>query len=264
MKKFLSLLCMITCVFGLTACGSTEEYTEYEQYKLEKAKKVAVQSVVPCFSDFQDEALRAQFDEYTAEEVEYVVEQALGIEADGYAFKTAIESFTSAYETIGGVVSIGEATAKIDDKQIIVYVDVQGAKQDAQAEVIFSNDQFTRFESAALNPSATMGDLMGKAAMNTLIGMGTVFVVLFLISGIISAFALIPKLQAKFSKKNKQEETKTTGVDNAVAQIVVQEESADETDDLELVAVIAAAIAASEGATSTDGFVVRSIRKVRR
>ena len=38
----------------------------------------------------------------------------------------------------------------------------------------------------------------------------------------------------------------------------------DVTDDLELVAVIAAAIAASEGQTSTDGFVVRSIRKVNR
>ena len=35
------------------------------------------------------------------------------------------------------------------------------------------------------------------------------------------------------------------------------------TDDLELVAVIAAAIAASTGA-SPDGFVVRSIRKVKR
>ena len=36
------------------------------------------------------------------------------------------------------------------------------------------------------------------------------------------------------------------------------------TDDLELVAVIAAAIAASEGASSTDGFVVRSIRRAGR
>ena len=36
------------------------------------------------------------------------------------------------------------------------------------------------------------------------------------------------------------------------------------TDDGELIAVIAAAIAASEGKTSTDGFVVRSIRKVNR
>ena len=35
----------------------------------------------------------------------------------------------------------------------------------------------------------------------------------------------------------------------------------DLTDDYELAAVIAAAIAASEGAASTDGFVVRSIRR---
>lgn len=37
----------------------------------------------------------------------------------------------------------------------------------------------------------------------------------------------------------------------------------EEVDDTELIAVIAAAIAASEG-TSTDGFVVRSIRKINR
>ena len=45
-----------------------------------------------------------------------------------------------------------------------------------------------------------------------------------------------------------------------VAEPVVE----DVTDDDELVAVIAAAIAASEGKTSTDGFVVRSIRKINR
>ena len=44
-----------------------------------------------------------------------------------------------------------------------------------------------------------------------------------------------------------------------VAAVPVQEENL--TDDLELVAVIAAAIAASEGRTTTDGLVVRSIRK---
>ena len=52
-----------------------------------------------------------------------------------------------------------------------------------------------------------------------------------------------------------------TGVDNAVTQIAVQEEAVEETDDLELVAVIAAAIAASQGAASTDGLVVRSVRR---
>ena len=44
----------------------------------------------------------------------------------------------------------------------------------------------------------------------------------------------------------------------------VSEETAEDlTDDLELAAVITAAIAASEG-TSTDGFVVRSIKKRRK
>ena len=49
-----------------------------------------------------------------------------------------------------------------------------GANQNAQAEVIFSNDMFLSMESAALNPVESMGGLMTKAALNTLIGMGTV------------------------------------------------------------------------------------------
>ena len=103
---------------------------------------------------------------------------------------------------------------------------------------------------------------MGVAALNTLIGMGTVFCVLILISLIISCFKFINKAQDNAAKK-KAPAQEPSGVDNAVAQIVEQEAAADETDDCELVAVIAAAIAASEGAVTTDGFVVRSIRRRR-
>ena len=48
-------------------------------------------------------------------------------------------------------------------------------------------------------------------------------------------------------------------MDNTIAQIVQKEEE-ELVDDLELAAVIAAAVAAYTG-TSADGFVVRSIRK---
>ena len=51
---------------------------------------------------------------------------------------------------------------------------------------------------------------------------------------------------------------KEVAADPVVAQIAAKEEFSD---DAELVAVIAAAIAAYEGTGSTDGFVVRSIRK---
>ena len=95
---------------------------------------------------------------------------------------------------------------------------------------------------------------MTKAALNTLLGMGTVFAVLILIYGLISCFNFIPKIQKKFQKKPVEAESTQAAV-KTVQPAVVEEE----TDDTELVAVIAAAIAASEGAASADGYVVRSI-----
>lgn len=263
MKKFLALICMITCIFGLTACGSEETLTAYEQQKVEYAKQLASQNVVPLLVNFMDDANTNMFAENTPEEIAYTVANNYGLNVDGYGFSKAISSFSSAKKDVGAITEVGEATAEIDGDQIIVTVQVTGDKKKANAEVIFSNDMFMSLKSAALNPVSSMSEMMEKAALNTLIGMGTVFVVLILISLIISCFGVIPKIQAKMSKK-KQEEVKTTGMDNAVEQIAKQEESVDMTDDLELVAVIAAAIAASEGAASADGFVVRSIRKVRR
>ena len=166
-------------------------------------------------------------------------------------------------ETIGEITGTGAVTATVDGKEIIVEIEVTGVKENAIAQVIVSNDMFLTLKSAALNPTATMSELMARAALNTLIGMGTVFVVLILISLIISCFSIIPKIQNKMAnKKAAKPAEEAASVDKAAAQIVEQEAvAADLTDDLELVAVIAAAIAAYEGSASTDGFVVRSIRR---
>lgn len=100
---------------------------------------------------------------------------------------------------------------------------------------------------------------MEKAALNTLLGMGTVFMVLILIMLIIMAFGIIPKIEKSIAgKKAKKNVSTDKAVDNTIAQIVEKEELSDDT---ELVAVIAAAIAASQGAAGTDGFVVRSIKR---
>ncbi len=256
MKKFIALICMITCIFGLTACGSEEVLNEYEQQKVEYAKQTAAQAVVP----FLAEANMDDFSVYTAEEVAYVVGQSVGLNVDGNAIISAITSFDTAIESIGAVTGIGEASAVIDDDTIIVTVPVTGEVKSANAEVIFSNDMFMVVESAALNEESSFGDSMAKAGLNTLIGMGVVFAVLILISFIISLFGYIPKIQAAFSKKKVTAPAPKAAPAPAAAPVV--EEVVDYSEDLELVAVIAAAIAAYEGETSTDGFVVRSIRKV--
>ena len=100
---------------------------------------------------------------------------------------------------------------------------------------------------------------MKNAALNTLMGIGTVFVILAMLIFLISLFKYIPGSGAQQVKKKKEEAAAPAPAPVPVATAPVQEE----TDNSELIAVIAAAIAASEG-TTTDGFVVRSIRKINR
>ena len=102
-------------------------------------------------------------------------------------------------------------------------------------------------------------EILAKAGMNTLLGMGTVFVVLIFISFLIARFKIIPTL---FGPKKKEEPVSAP----AVSAPVSVPEAAPETDDTELIAVIAAAIAAAREADGMDeasagGFFVRSIRR---
>lgn len=108
----------------------------------------------------------------------------------------------------------------------------------------------------------TLGQKMADAGLNSLVCIGVVFCVLIFISLIISLFQLIPKAENAIARK-KEKAIGSEAVDNAVSQLEAKEEELVIEDEFELVAVISAAIAASAG-TSADGFVVRSIRKIRR
>lgn len=285
MKKLFAMLCMLTCIFGLTACGEKTEISEFQAGKAETAVTMATQFVVPMMTNFFDDKLASDFQEsYNVHELKAVMEDQLNyqlymysqygmnfnfntIEVEGNAILNGIVSFNSAYATLGEVVPSGDkqASYKISGDEIIVTVPLEGTKTDengnvktAEAEVIFSNDVFLKVQSCTLNIEQTMGDLMAKAAADTVMGMGVVFVILILISFLIAGLGMIPKLMDKLSRKNKKE-VKTDAVDNTIAQIIEKEESTEYADDYELAAVIAAAVAAYEGSSSTDGFVVRSI-----
>ena len=286
MKKFLTMLCMLTCVLGLTACGEYEP-TEMEQQKGDEAVSMATNFILPYMTSFfDDELVEAVQENYNVHEVESQVEDYFSlyismvsqnyninfgydsIDVEGNAILTGMVSFNNTYDELGDIkTSEGfQGTYKVSGDEIIVSVPVTGTKTDsngnvrtATAELIFTNDIFLTLKSCALNLDQSMGELMTKAAMDTLMGMMTVFAVLILISIIIWAMGGIPRLQAKLAKK--PERKKEESIDNTIAQIVEKEENTE--DDTELVAVIAAAIAAYEGSQSTDGFVVRSIRKRR-
>ena len=104
-------------------------------------------------------------------------------------------------------------------------------------------------------------DSLKTAGIHTAIGMGLTFAVLLLMIFIISLFRYLPNPDApKAVKKEEPAQAPVAAAPVAAPAPVVEQTSL--TDDLELVAVITAAIAAASG-TGTDGFVVRSIRRAK-
>ena len=110
--------------------------------------------------------------------------------------------------------------------------------------------------------NATVGP--GEAVMNTLIGMGTVFLVLILISFIISLLKFIPIVMDKLTKKEEPVQPVPQAQPVSAPKPVVQTPAAP-ADDTQLIAVITAAVAAAmeqDGvAVPVDGLVIRSIKK---
>lgn len=265
-KKFLKTLLMLTCVFALTACGQ-DETVSTNQLAKQKNAELRAQNVVRMTAALvlsQDNA-SAMFDEYDNVELADVFNSMYAeyakntdapvISCEGKAVRNAFSTFESGLEDMGNITEIGQPVSTIDDDAITVEIPVTGENASGSVELIFTNDIYLVMTSCTLNIDETMGELMVRAALNTLLGMGTVFVVLVLISLIISVFSFIPKIQEKLTKK--ETPTQAPAAAPIAAPAVQEEELADDT---ELVAVIAAAIAAYEG-TSADGFRVRSIRR---
>ena len=265
-KKFLKTLLMLTCVVALTACGQEEPLSSNQLAKQENAEFRA-QKVVNMITAFvsSEEYVSGMFDEYNNVELADIFSsmyarytQTSVISCEGKAARNAFSSFETGLEELGNIQDVGQPVTTMDDDTITVVIPITGANASGSVELIFTNDIYLVMTSCTLNLDQTMGDLMSKAALNTLLGMGTVFVVLILISLIISLFAFIPKIQASFTKKEEPAKTAAPAAPTPVA--VAEPENDELADDTELVAVIAAAIAAYEG-TSADGFRVRSIRR---
>lgn len=232
-KKLLVLAMALICIFGMTACGQTAEVVDYGVTDDDMA--MYADSIVESMVAIVGQGAQAQYE-------------------DDAVISAALASWDGAQEDLGDFLGITGHEVVMDKDGITINVNVDGSEHDAVVEVLMDDELV--LTSVTTNVQYTFGELMTNAALNTVIGMGTVFVVLILICLLISCFAFIPKVLDAFSGKKKAEAPAAAPA--PVAAPVVEEELVD---DYELVAVIAAAIAASEGAASTDGFVVRSIRR---
>ena len=72
----------------------------------------------------------------------------------------------------------------------------------------FTFDEEQQMDSLTINAHYSTAEILKKAGLNTILGMGTVFVVLIFISFIISLFRFIPELEKKFKNKKPAEPAK--------------------------------------------------------
>lgn len=257
-KLFFSVFALITCM--LFASGSVfadeispEDYAEYYQEEETTAFTMNKENAEQLFGYLIENQL-AQYLNCTHEELMYISEAsndsfgmyeglatALGEKGLGSYKAYKYDSFSTGEDgtySISGIINFEKGDIKLTIE--LKNFDTIGP-------------QLTGCEYEALEAEGEGPDMMAATA-NTLMGMGTVFLVLIFISLIISLFGFIPNILNKSKKKKETVDVVKTETLVATTEVV------EETDNLELVAVIAAAIAASEN-TSTDSFVVRSIRR---
>ena len=198
------------------------------------------------------ETLISQIAGFSDEEIENYL-------AQDDAFTTAtMESWKSVKDELGAYSSIVSQDVEKDGDVVTISTVAQFEK--AKADVVLMLDLGQQmYTSMTYSVQYSLAANMQRAGMNTLMGIGIVFLMLLFLSFVIGLFKYIEKFQNVGKKKAAEEAPKA---EEAPAPAIAQSEAADEdfADDLELVAVISAAIAAYEN-TSGDSFVVRSIKK---
>ena len=247
-RKLLVFLSILTAALFLLSCGKTEEPPAMpDEEAIGRAEEV-----IGLYRDLYQAGDQAQM------YIDQIGQQYPSI-AKGF------EDWKNLMEEIGGAKDVlGTTVTDRSPETVSAVTVVKGGVRNATIAFVFSKGG--QYDSITQTAEYSFAEKIEKAGLNTLIGMATVFTVLILISIIISMFGLISKVQQAMEAPEEPTLAEKS-MESIVSQIAEKEEALEEENlagDEELVAVIAAAIAAFEGASDAGGFVVRSVRRVRR
>lgn len=233
-KKLCLIFCIVSCVLMMAGCSLSLTKTNKNFNK--KTLETNADSFVTSWFSYDFESAVKSMKEQSTEVDEDTVNQ----------YKESIQ-LKKKYGKQGNKVDT-DFTISSDSATVVeTYTTSSGKK------LIFSvtYDEKGQTSSWKVEEYKSLGDKMAKAGLNTVLSMAIVFAVLIFIAIIIAQFKHI----GNFQNGAKKEEVKAEPVVEAAP--VVEEENL--VDDLELVAVITAAIAAASETESADGLVIRSI-----
>ena len=246
-KRIWLALCMSLCLFALTACSGAKEAEVTIEAEAVSNMQMLAENYINAFSEMTDEDLATQL--------------AAATKSKDYTMQTAFKSWESVKGDLGALVSYETATVTLGDEGYIARMNTVFEQRNMEMTLMV-DEEFTTIQGVSFAPEYTMAENMTRAGMNTIMGMGVVFAALIFIAWVISLFKYISVFEDKMKAKNAPAPAPApaAAAPAPVAAPVVEEE--EYVDDTELISVIAAAIAASEGKTSANGLVVRSIKRV--
>lgn len=266
MSKFKGLLLSVSMAAVLMSGVVYAEETEVTEVVTEAAEEMIAEEVMECGLIASDVSM---LENYAAQNIQMVVEMT-DEEADSIvnpisilsqyqdSVVESVKSWQEAKGTLGDFVGITGHDIELNKGQVVIKTTCDFSK--SQSVVTTTLDKDLSMESMTFSTGKqSLATKMKEAVLNTIMGVSVVFLMLLFLTYLIGQFARISEIEAALKKRNAPEQAPAPAA-AAPVQETVEEEYVD---DGELIAVIAAAIAAAEG-TTTDGFVVRSIKKSNR
>ena len=184
--KYLILSLFMIVMLALSACGKKADANNSIPEDVSNQLPVQAESLLKQLYGMDDI------------ELEQVI---VGVEQNGQtAFAEGVKNFKSTKELVGDLVSIDDTKVSLSEGNYVVKVDYSG--ENRKSELTLGFDSKTNQVSVfSITPKYSVMENMEKAALNTLLGMGTVFIILIFISFLISLFKYISVFENKLNSK---------------------------------------------------------------
>ncbi len=258
-KVLIPLLAVVMCMMAFTGCEKTSSQIESEA--VEAIREATLESIATYTQDqFAAVLTGIPFEQYQiyAESGNVFVSLPFMndfsnrwkyfVDNHGECVEAVVdETLREEYEYTSRIIMTGE-----DGKQMAMTIFYDKNGQPYKTTIADYVDESNK----------TFGDKMAEAGGNTIIGLATVFAVLILLALIIYCFRFVNAAAIPPSKKKAAAEEKKPAPVKAAPAPAPVAAAPDPMDDLQLIAVITAAIAAAEDKPA-EGFVVRSIRRAK-
>ena len=266
MKKLKNLLLVLVCVtlaaFAMTGCEKTSSQKEDEAQSEIEAQNI--RDITSFTQNFANLMTKYTYEDFETAEASGNTVVSVTFDNDwGVRWKEFVDEYG---EVASAKVLDATKSDGVYSDQIILSNSKNVDEGNQMILTITYNDQLTAVSTTIGEYSddsrETVGSKMKTAGINTATGLIVVFVILIFLSLVIYCFRFVGSSEKPQNKDKTAKQEAAPAPEPAAAAPAESTESEELSDQEELVAVIAAAIAAADG-TSPEGFRVRSIRRLR-